>query len=253
MVYNIKMKIQIVSDLHLEFLSSGQLFDLPVVGDVLVLAGDIGVFKKKSYLYLLEEWADRYKAVIYVAGNHESYNSNIIDVTAQLYNWSLEVENMYVLENDVFHVDGVTFIGCTLWSDLSNPLAAMHANDSMNDFRIIQHTTRKFGADLATQKHFNSVAFLKDALNKIEGKKVVVTHHAPSFRSISPQYAGNLLNDAYATNLEDLVEKASLWVHGHMHESFSYFIGNCEVVCNPYGYSGYEVNKNFNPGLVRDV
>jgi predicted phosphodiesterase len=247
------MKIQIVSDLHLEFNGPGELFDLPVTGDVLVLAGDIGVACKPSYLYLLEEWADRYAAVVYVAGNHEYYKSDVNKVDTQLYNWGLTVPNMYVAQNDLINVDGVTFIGSTLWTDLSNPLAAMHANSAMNDFRLIKKLTRKFKAEDATDLHITSVNYITDALNKIEGPKVVVTHHAPTFRSIHPQYAGDLLNDAYATDLEDLVARADLWVHGHMHHSIDEKIGDCRVLCNPRGYSGYALNPNFNSGLVHEI
>lgn len=247
------MKLQIVSDLHLEFDGPGSMFDMPVTGDVLILAGDIGVACKPSYLYLLEEWADRYTAVIYIAGNHEYYNSDVNKVDTQLYNWALTVPNMYVLQNDFIDVNGVTFIGSTLWSDLSNPLAAIHANSDMNDFKLIRKLTRKFKAENATDLHRNSVKYIQDALNKIEGPKVVVTHHAPTFRSIHPRYAGDLLNAAYATDLENLVVKADLWVHGHMHHSIDEKIENCRVLCNPRGYSGYALNPDFKPGLVHEI
>lgn len=245
------MKIQIVSDLHLEFNRPGELFDLPVTGDVLILAGDIGVAYKPSYFFMLEEWADRYTAVIYVAGNHEYYKSGVYKVDEQLIN--LGIPNLHFLQNDLINVDGVTFIGSTLWTDLSDPLAAMHANSSMNDFKLIRHNSMKFQAHTATDIHMDSVKYITDALNKIEGPKVVVTHHAPTFRSIHPQYAGDLLNAAYATDLEDLVARADLWVHGHMHHSIDEKVGDCRVICNPRGYSGYALNPNFNPGLVHEI
>jgi Icc-related predicted phosphoesterase len=81
---------------------------------------------------------------------------------------------------------------------------------------------------------------------------MVMTHHAPSFRSVAPQFRDDLLTAAYASARDDLIERfqPALWAHGHTHVSFDYRIGRTRVVCNPRGYVPDEVNAGFDPGLV---
>ena len=85
-----------------------------------------------------------------------------------------------------------------------------------------------------------------------DGKTVVVTHHAPSSQSVHPRYARDLLTPAFASNLEKLMDgdRAALWIHGHMHESFDYEIYDTRVVCNPRGYAPRALAPDFRPDLV---
>ena len=86
-------------------------------------------------------------------------------------------------------------------------------------------------------------------------KTLGLTHHAPSSQSVHPRYARDLLTPAFASNLEDLMDggRASLWVHGHMDESFDYEIYGTRVVCNPRGYAPDALNPDFRPDLVVDI
>ena len=68
-------------------------------------------------------------------------------------------------------------------------------------------------------------------------KRIVITHHAPSRQSVAPQYQDDPLTPAYASRMESVVQLADLWIHGHMHDSFDYTVGECRVVCNPRGYA----------------
>ena len=67
---------------------------------------------------------------------------------------------------------------------------------------------------------------------------VVITHHAPSMKSIHEKYANDTeLNTLYASDMEYLMSNnVKLWIHGHTHNSFDYTVGNTRVVCNPVGY-----------------
>jgi Icc-related predicted phosphoesterase len=87
------------------------------------------------------------------------------------------------------------------------------------------------------------------------GPSIVVTHHSPSLRSVPARFMNDLLSAAYSSHLDDLVERsgAAILVHGHTHDSFDYRIGRTRVICNPRGYFGYELNRDFNPGLVIDI
>jgi len=247
------MKINYISDLHLEF---GPLEIEPEGGDVLVLAGDVCV---KCRVDWINDIASRFNHVIYVLGNHEFYRGAIDNV----YKKTREclADNVHLLENESITIkapsvtstmyDDVTFHGATLWSDFlnGNPLSYLQCNKGMNDYRLIRGGTGKhrFTPQIAHSLHRISKAFLQE--NVKEGD-VVVTHMAPSFLSIHEKYKNDMnMNGAYASDLSDLIldTQPRLWFHGHMHTSFDYTIGNTRILCNPRGYVGEELNSEFDP------
>ena len=74
------MKIQYASDLHLEFRDNSRyLRDNPMVpvGDILVLAGDIGYLDDDNYSkHPFWDWAsDNFRQTLIIPGNHEFYKS----------------------------------------------------------------------------------------------------------------------------------------------------------------------------------
>jgi Icc-related predicted phosphoesterase len=88
-----------------------------------------------------------------------------------------------------------------------------------------------------------------------DGGTVVVTHHAPSSRSVHTRYARDLLSPAFASSLEKLMDgdRALLWVHGHMHDAFDYEIYGTRIVCNPRGYAPYALAQGFMPDLIVEI
>lgn len=245
------MKLHILSDLHTEFAP----FDWPgTAADVVILAGDTGVGKRGL------EWAWRAipeTPVIYVTGNHEFYGQKIprlVDELRQLAAGS----NVRVLENESVVIGDVVFLGATLWTDFALdgnvPLATADAVTGMSDFRRIRVSPayRRFHPRDARRFHERTVNWLTIAGRSFPGKKlVVVTHHAPSRRSLSPRYPADSLNPAYASNLEPLLEElgAGLWIHGHIHHASDYQLGKTRVIANPRGYPGENVS-GFDPTLT---
>jgi hypothetical protein len=176
------------------------------------------------------------------------------------------------MENDAIVLDNVRFLGCTLWTDFRlysnsiNPVICMRdAQSAMQDFRLIRATPlyRKLYPSDTVRRHELSRAWLANKLEEsFNGKTVVVTHHAPSARSVESQYEGDSLTPAYASDLERLVAPpVSLWIHGHMHASFDYVVSvgaefddrGTRVVCNPRGYAPRHLNPDFNPDLLVEV
>lgn len=247
------MKLHILNDLHVEF----EDFAPPATNaDIVILAGDIGV-GLEGLRWAGERFPER--PVIYVPGNHEFYRHDI----SLIDKLKLEApDNIHVLDDDQVVIGGVRFLGCILWTDFglfgeANKLFAMlQARTQMTDFSIIQNKGQRFTPEDAVKLHEASRNWLAAILAEpFDGSTVVVTHHAPSSRSVHPRYACDLLTPAFASNLEYLMDgnRAALWIHGHMHDSFDYRIYDTRVVCNPRGYSPQELNSNFKPDWVIEI
>ncbi len=248
------MKIYILSDLHLEFGA----FEPPELDiDALILAGDIDVE------FGGVQWAKKYFKdipVIYVLGNHEYYGSLLREHLASLKEITNE-SNIHILENESIQINNVQFLGCTLWTDFNlrgNVRSARNmASRYISDYDAIQYGTSRRNirsADIL-KFHHHSISWLSEELEKTpNGKRIVITHHAPSQKSLPDNFNSNAISAAYASNLDKTVSesKADLWVHGHIHEYKNYMIGNTRVVCNPRGYSD-DPNKQFNPNFVIDI
>jgi hypothetical protein len=154
------------------------------------------------------------------------------------------------MENDMRTINDVTFIGCTLWTDMNkgDPLTLHAVSDMMNDYRIIRHDElgyTKLRPAHTAARHRKSVEYIRSVMEgKFDEKFVVVGHMAPSKLSVHPRYQNDtLMNGAYASDLSEFImdhPQIKLWTHGHTHHQFDYMIGSTRIVCNPRGYVGYE-------------
>lgn len=278
------MKIQVVSDLHLEF---GNISITNNDADVLVLSGDICVasgFEEERYSKLFfnffKECSERFSHVIYICGNHEHYKGDIALTVGILKDKLQEFKNIYILEQEVKVINGVTFIAGTLWTDMNkgDPVTLFHIKSVMNDYKAItdsnemvsykfisegkQHLKQrpsKFTPEKSMELHNKMTQYIKDVVTNIpsDGKVVVVGHHAPCKKSVKPMYEGDVAtNGAYSSDLSSIMldyPQIKLWTHGHTHDSFDYVIGNTRVVCNPRGYYNYMENEHFDPNLIVEV
>lgn len=264
------MKIQVVSDLHLEF---GDIQIDNAGADVLVLSGDIGIadsIKKYKTAYsfyqeFFEYVSSQFKNVIYVMGNHEHYHGEIDVSYGQIHEaiQSMGINNIHLMEQEAKIIDDVVFIGGTLWTNMNNydPLTMYHIREMMNDFRYIRVAKdgyRKFTPRDACEIFGRTVRYIEHVIENNYDKEIVVcTHHAPSFHSVPDEFISDtLMNGGYASNLEDFIldhPQIRLWTHGHMHGYKSYMIGDCLIVNNARGYKNYGENQFFNPNLIVDL
>lgn len=243
------MRLQIFSDLHLEFGPFEPTLRNP---DIVVLAGDIHVGTAGV------KWAKEFCRdcpVIYVAGNHEFYNHAMPDL---LRNLKLEAKgsNVRVLENEAIEINGFTFLGCTLWTNFqlwSDAREAMlFADQEMSDFCLIQKATgnKSFSADDSAKRHAASIRWLQRQFDRHDpARTIVVTHHAPSGRSIPPQHVGDRLSAAFASDLDSLIRasRVPLWIHGHTHHNVDYKIGTTRIYSNQRGYP-QQPSRDFETG-----
>ena len=248
------MRLQVFSDLHLEF---GRFEPTIINADVVVLAGDIhqGTAGVK--------WARQYChdcPVIYVPGNHEFYNHSIPDLIKALKR-EAKGSNVHVLENNAFTFDDFVFLGCSLWTDFRlwpDARAAMSfADQEMSDFWLIQKQkgNRLFGAEDSAKIHSASVRWLGRQMSRHDpARTIVVTHHAPSSRSIAPHQASDMLSAAFASDLNSLIQpsRVRLWIHGHTHYNVDYNIGETRIYSNQRGYRAEKL-RGFEPGKIIEI
>ena len=250
-----------MSDLHLEF-QGHKPIEFPDA-DVLVLAGDILVAEDlrrhsredpvlpheqprgvsaQRYRDFLDQVTKRYQHVIYVAGNHEFYHGKFTQTLETLRSeCTLNYPNLHFLEDSFVDVEDVRFLGGTLWTDCNNhdPLTMMTLQYGLNDYSCVVNDEAgytKLRPVHTLQRHVQTRQFIQHHLTP---KTVVVTHHAPSLQSISEEFqTEHHLNGGYASNLTELIlqHQPQFWLHGHMHNTLDYRIGETKVLCNPRGY-----------------
>ena len=246
------MRIHLLSDLHFEM---SKFTYTPPECDVVILSGDISpglpgiVWANETYYHT---------PVIYVAGNHEFYGKRSLAQQLAVMK-QRAAPNVHVLQNETVVIDGVRFIGATLWTDFDlygqAPMHELMAGRIMNDYRqIVTDLGTRLTPQHTLHEHQQSRLYITNELAKpFDGKSVVVTHHAPSEGSIAPRFAMHPATPAYASNLNQIMLDYSpvLWTHGHMHNNFDYMVGKTRVLCNPKGYP--DENPDFNPRFVVEV
>ena len=253
------MKLNVLSDLHL---SVGGMEQPRNDADVVVLAGDIARPSQSA------AWAlDFDKPVLYVVGNHEFYGGSIEGTVEELRRLCAG-SHVHVLDDEEVIIEGVRFLGSTLWTDFilfgdgdAGGAAMAAARHFMRDFTRIRNSD---GMDALFTPTDSAALFQRHAAwldrqlaTAHAGPTVVITHHAPSRQSIHPRFAGSLLNACFVSDAEYLIGtgRAQLWIHGHTHDSFDYTVLGTRVVCNPRGYAKAGINENarFDPDLIIEV
>jgi Icc-related predicted phosphoesterase len=284
------MKIKLVSDLHLEFsdinIVNDQNYDVLILGGDICIAQDLhdhiaadfnpysaGAFadlsRKQERVQRFRDFFKRvsfqFPHVVYIMGNHEFYHGKFYAAIDYMREECAKYPNVYMLEQDTKIIDDVVFVGGTLWTNMNgrDPLTMHAMKDMMNDFRIIRNDKREYATMSALDvaiRHDKTLGYIKLIVQEHKDKRcVVVGHHAPSFKSVSEQYASQtLMNGGYASDLSEFImdhPQIKLWTHGHMHQPFDYVIGETRIVCNPRGYEndGYCENSGWNPNIVLEV
>jgi predicted phosphodiesterase len=235
------MKIRLLSDLHTEFRLPYKTADFAEYRgeDVLVLAGDIASGSTNVMDVIKFFKAQGFPNIVYVPGNHEYYGGNFTEFNEKMQDKCNRCANVYYLNPGQVEIDGVLFVGGTLWTNFADsPTSQWHAKRSINDFRVIKN----FGVSVAYDTYYQHVDFIKTAYEARNNRKVVVvTHFLPARECIAPRWQGpDLLNDYFANNLGEYIATMSdtTWMFGHTHDATSIVLGNTRVVANPHGYYG---------------
>lgn len=249
------LKIQYVSDLHLEFPVNQKYIKkhpLQPSGDILVLSGDIIPFAViDEYQDFFNYVADHFQTTYWLPGNHEYYHYDIATKCGVIHekirsNVSL-VNNISVTHN------GVDILFSTLWSEIS-VANQWQIERSLNDFHLIKFSGLSFTAEHYNTLHHDCLSFIKQTVyNSTAEQLVVFSHHCPTFLNYPPQYKGDALNEAFATELYDFIESSNIayWVYGHHHcNTPDFTIGNTRLITNQLGYVQRHETELFDGGKV---
>ncbi len=266
------MKIQLLSDLHLETHPEWQATPL-ADADLLVLAGDVGSYQPGSRLqgddFGLERFSPRAgwpTPVLFVPGNHE-YDTLDFDAAHLRLRATCERLGIHWLERETLVMGGVRFVGTTLWTDFDAlaadepPERQLKARDKA--FRAANYylkktlTTREGEPWLAEGVRAHGLVcqnWLRSTLAiPHDGPTVVVTHFAPSLHSADPRYGRVPGTAGFCNALDALLPQADLWLHGHLHAPSDYRVGRCRVVANPLGYARKNEQQGYLPGLLIEI
>ena len=278
------MKIQLLSDLHLE--AQPQWKAQPAPGaDVLVLAGDVGSYQASSLLSDPDFGLTQFSAqagwptpVIFVPGNHE-YDALDFDTAHARLRATCQRLGLIWLEREVLHSAWadrqgrpVRLVGTTLWTDFDalgqhNPTAANLLAQQLKArgkaFRAANFYLRKaattrhgepFLAEQLREQALLCQAWLRDCLHTpFDGSTVVITHFAPSLLSADPRYGLTPGTAGFCNALDDLFPLAQLWLHGHLHAPSDYVHQGCRVVANPLGYARKQEQGRFMASATLEI
>lgn len=241
------MKIQYISDIHLEFYS--KLPKIDPIGDVLILAGDIGYPFSVIYKEFLIDMNNKFKKVFLITGNHEFYNcgknkcktmeeidDHIRDIIVQS-----NLNNISYLDNSYEDYQGIRFYGTTLWTKIIDP------NFLTNDFTYI----KDLSIALRNELFENSCDSIDNLINDSKLPIVMITHHVPSYKLIDPIFTSEKYkpyNQCYFTDCEKYFkDPIKIWIYGHTHKESNTEINRIKFLCNPKGYPDENIKvTNFN-------
>ena len=258
------MKIQVVSDIHLEYYTyyPGIHYFVKPIAHVLVLAGDICYYKHKHFLTFFQEASFYFKYVVFVPGNHEYYTSTMIDTDFKDFNFIDDVikdklkhlTNVKVLQKGTFVLNNIKFIGTTLW--YNTPPTDQRFNNivpTQNDNFILYNNHLMPHPKPIHNINRNQYNWLVNELNHSKNHcSIVITHYLPSKKCIASVFKKSFDNYLFYTECDEFIEKANIWIYGHTHIGQHLYINNTIVMANPMGlpkeqnkYKDYKYNKEY--------
>lgn len=263
------MTIDILSDLHLDFYFYSEsipneselkaVFD-PIfhannknkLGDILVIAGDIGHFNHQNIEILKILQSIYYKHIICVLGNHDyyliddnsidRYSNNSFRRVQEMRELINAQTNMHCLNGDVIEIEGIKFGGCDSSYDNSyikqyfpafdddSLINTMWKND-LNDYRMMGNIKSYM------EIYHLEIEKLKKVYNKCD---VMITHVNPSHldEHIPPEYFNDRINTFFTFDGHKYMKDGSMkyWIFGHTHNRLEYSLHGVQCICNPFGY-----------------
>lgn len=237
------MKIQIISDMHIDF-NEFEIFNNILVpsADILLILGDIGSAYTDNYEDFLDYCSENWKYTIFVSGNHEYYmlSSKIKtfqEIDLYIKGLSKRYTNIYYLNKDYVEISNYIFLGTTLWSNVNE-----EDSKYMNDYSCCYYNqNNNLTRNDVIKEYKNNVKWLKSKIEEFKDKKIIIlTHHLP-FLYI--EEFEEKPNTAYCSDLlKEFVDYKNIiyWFCGHIHEKINYKLEHIKVLSNPLGYNNID-------------
>jgi hypothetical protein len=258
------MLLQLLSDLHLE---TETFTPEPASGaELLVLAGDID-----STWAGYQQFVGWPVPVVVVVGNHECDGRDVHTAVAELrercarWGFTLLERNSTVFA--AASGQRVRILGTTRWSDFDTfgPAQRARAERAAEYFLRVMRSTR--GGKPLDAAGVREEALLCRAWLEAElaltpqsrwDKTLVITHFAPSLKSADPRYGTQPGTASFCNADDDLIVKADMWLHGHLHARFDYTVPRpgrsaTRVVCQARGLAKKGEDVGFEPGKLIEV
>ncbi|MBP5366199.1 MAG: metallophosphoesterase [Bacteroidales bacterium] len=260
------MRIQFVSDLHLEFKQNERFLaeqPLDVAGEILLIAGDTAYLdfpetgSDEYSKYKFWDWAsEHYRQVIVCFGNHDFYGHYNLSEMPDGYCKQIR-HNVHAYYNAVVHLDDVDIVVSTLWAKIE-PYNAYLTERNVSDFYRIRYNGHRLTADDFNREHERCFSFVKKAVNESVVKtKIVLTHHVPTQLCTAKEFQGSTINGAFTVELGDYIADSGIdfWIYGHSHRCIDAQIGDTVILSNQLGYVQYDeyLTNGFNPSRYIEV
>lgn len=279
------MYIRTFSDLHYEHTFSAQHktrpadspypefwvpSELPTDAEtILLLVGDL--WNGLRSIKVIETFNKRFKKVLIVLGNHDYWGCDITtlptDYQSELVSRGLA--NVELLDRNSLEIDGVLFVGATLWTDMNkdDPVVIMSAeNYMMADFAHINKGTEYSEHYVSRNIKFRSLdwlgynrkefQYIKTITELNKDKPIVIaTHHAPTLLSVADRFKDSgIANYYFVSDYSEFIldnPHIKYWFHGHVHDPVNEILGTTPIIANPYGYPGE--NKKFDEISLSEI
>jgi metallophosphoesterase superfamily enzyme len=263
------MKIDILSDVHFDeyFPHKGQhpydvneirkkfdpifLKDNREIGEVLIIAGDIGHYNEQNIAILKILKKEYYKHIVCVLGNHDyylvsflqrdDYDENSYERVKEMRKLISDEDGLYCLDGNVVEINGVRFGGCD--SSYSNAFIKAHfpkadhpkSNNEMWK-RTMPDATAMFGINQYNQLYKEEIPKIERVYQECD---VMITHVNPSFlkEHMSPYFSNNITSTFFCFDGHRFLEGGTMkyWVFGHTHDKIEYEYAGVQCICNPLG------------------
>lgn len=249
-------KVQIVSDLHIEFNDNEDPNPLEYItpsSEILILAGDIGsLYKFNQLLVFLQKLSKLFEVILYVPGNHEWYcipdhdPLTLPTLENRLNKISERIKNLHILNRSSVRINNVCIAGATLWSNPECPVPPFIV-------RINGMKTKEY-----KEQHLTDLNYIKEMIrycDKNKLKLIIVTHHPPTKKVLTIAKKRKKFDSLYATDLEYLLDRNNVhtWICGHVHKNFDFLSSKgCRIVGNQKGKPKDNI-KNFSKKFLIDI
>ena len=250
------MHVRVISDLHLDVCS---IQGAQKRCSLCIVCGDVMNGRPTQVIdRLCDLLPDEH--ILLVPGNHEGYGvSDWGECMRQLQQACITSKRVTLLYRKSVQIGSWKFIGAPLWTSFVIPsfpdqqLNMQRAQHLHPDYKNLRFKGRIATPQDILQLHHEDLRFLQEELNKTNTPTVVVTHHAPSLKSIVPRFEHHPLNPCFLNQLDHhTFSKVQWWFHGHTHHNFDYIHYNTRVLSNARGYSERSDRSDENPAFNLD-